>query len=233
MRSILKKIERRLDLSEAEYCDLLNYMENLQRNSPEAYAIFYDEYASILGEEYDTFIPRFRYGRDDFFNYLCSHPELNQRLSKYGLPLTVFPSELHPYLQYTFGSSLPVLDVFSLLDSTKSSPDLPQPRSGMPVFKYEDSNPYKERGLKTHFERLARYSFVTRLQSYRYLTRGKASCDRMEYVSPDCLGGIFTNKQKSIYYYLFLSEADEIKAHNACALLNLVFYSREKVWKIL
>lgn len=225
MRGVLKKIERRRDLSDDEYAELLQYIENLPESSPEAYALFYDQYAAILLKDYNTFISRFAWGRDDFFDYLRNRPDL---LKQTNLPLIMFPSAFHPYLEYTFGSTVPVQSMRSVLFLNKiGSTALPVPRPGKAVFKYEESNPFKEQGLKTHFERLARYSFITRLQSYRYLTRNKSTFDRIEYHSPDRLGGIFTNKQKSIYYYLFLSEADEVKARNACDYLNLILYDRE------
>jgi hypothetical protein len=227
MRGVLKKIERGLALSEIEYEDLLKYIENLQKTSPEAYAVFHDQYASVLFNEYSTFVPRFVLGGDDFINYLWNHPDLCKQLSQSDLPLTMFPSDCHPYLEYTFGSTVPVQAMVStILPNNIGTNDLPHPRLGQAILKYEKSNPYKEQGLKSHFERLARYSFITRLQSYRYLTRSKSSYDRIEYHSPDRLGGIFTNKQKSIYYYIFLSEAEEIKARNACEFLNLILYDR-------
>ncbi len=225
MRGVLKKIERRRDLSDDEYAKLLQYIENLTESSPEAYALFYDQYGAILLKDYNTFISRFAWGRDDFFDYLRNRPDL---LKQANLPLTMFPSAFHPYLEYTFGSTVPVQSMRSVLFLNKiGTTGLPAPRPGKPVFKYEEANPFKEQGLKTHFERLARYSFITRLQSYRYLTRNKSAFDRIEYHSPDRLGGIFTNKQKSIYYYLFLSEAEEVKARNACDYLNFILYDRE------
>jgi hypothetical protein len=229
MRSLLKKIERGRDLSGDEYEQLLRYIEQLGLTSPEAYAVFYDQYAALLYDHYDTFIPRFSMGRDDFFDYLLSHPDLlkpGHRL----LPLDAFPSRFHPYLEYTFGPNIPVQSLGPVTELAQQGlNNLPAPRSGSAVLKYEEANPYKEPGLKTHFERLARYAFITRVQSYRYLTRRKSSSDRIEYILPDCLGGIFTNKQKSIYYYLFLSEADAVKAQNACNLLNLILYNREQL----
>lgn len=229
MRGVLKKIERGHDLGEAEYEELLGFIQNLQNTSPEAYTVFYDQYASALFKDYDTFIPRFACGRDDFFNYIGNQPDMLIALSQSNIPLTIFPSEFHPYLEYTFGSTVPIQSMLAVLLLNKMGTDgLPKPRLGAAVLKYEESNPYKEQGLKTHFERLARYSFITRLQSYRYLTRNKSSYDRIEFISPDRLGGIFTNKQKSIYYYLFLSEADETKARNACDFLNLMLYDREQ-----
>lgn len=229
MRGILKKIERGRDLHEYEYEQLLSYIENLQKTSPEAYAVFYDQYASVLVNDYHTFISRFACGRDDFFNFLWKRPDMLKQLSQSNVPLTIFPPEFHSYLEYTFGSTVPIQAMQAVLLVNKiGAKGLPQPRSEDAILKYEEANPYKEQGLKTHFERLARYSFITRLQSYRYLTRSKSAFDRIVYHSPDCLGGIFTNKQKSIYYYLFLSEAEETKARNACNFLNLTLYDREQ-----
>lgn len=228
MRRLLKKIERGKSLTPEEYQDLLEYIETLRASSPEAYAVFLDQYASLLLSGYNTYIPRFACEREDFFNYLLTRPDLLHHLEQAPLPVEVFPPALQPYLLYTFGNTVyaPTVEPLIRLHRGKVAL-LPAPRSGDVVYKYEESNPYKEQGLKTHFERLARYTFITRLQSYRYLTRNKSAADRIEYVSPDRLGGIFTNKQKSIYYYIFLTEADEIKAHTACRLLNLVFYNRE------
>jgi hypothetical protein len=53
------------------------------------------------------------------------------------------------------------------------------------------------------------------------LTRNKAHADKIDFVGPDRLGGIFTNKQKSIYYYIYLTEQNEVKARNACRILHL------------
>jgi hypothetical protein len=105
-----------------------------------------------------------------------------------------------------------------------SSLELPEPRQKVLVYKYETANPYKETGLKSHFDRIGRYSFVSRLQSIRYLRGSKASEDKIELISGDCLGGIFTNKEKSIYYYIFLTENNALKAKNACRVLNLALY---------
>lgn len=226
MRGLLKKIERGRDLSGDEYEELLKYIERLQSVSPEAYAVFYDQYGSIMFNDYNIFIPRFAYGRDDFLNYLSGRPELLEHRN-HDLPLTLFPPKLYPYLQYTFGSLIPIQAVSPVLCMGQIGPDsLPAPRAAAAILKYEESNPYKEQGLKTHFERLARYSFITRLQSYRYLTGKKSASDRIEFVSSDRLGGIFTNKQKSIYYYLFLTQAEEVKARNACNFLNQILYDR-------
>ncbi|MEN6351069.1 MAG: hypothetical protein ABFD08_16950, partial [Syntrophomonas sp.] len=96
------------------------------------------------------------------------------------------------------------------------------------VYIYEEANPFKEPGLKAHFERLGRYPFITRLQSYRYLTRNRASRDRIECREADRLGGIFSNKLRSIYYLIYLSEADSKKAETACQLLNSVFYGNSE-----
>ena len=47
-----------------------------------------------------------------------------------------------------------------------------------------------------------------------------------EVVGDDTLSGIFTNKEKSIYYYVYLTEASPARTENACRLLNQVFYGR-------
>lgn len=225
MRSLLKKIEHHHNLTEEEYRQLLEYIENLRRISPEAYLIFYDQYSTTLAQDYNTYIPRFSCGWEDFIDYLLTNPKQLDILSHTFLPVTAFPPELQPYLNYTFGPQVPSEAVQPLLQLEPQILNLlPAPRPGRAVLKYESANPYKEPGLKTHFERLARYSFVTRLQSYRYLTRNKSSQEKIEYIAPDRLGGIFTNKQKSIYYYIFLTEVDEIKAQNACKVLNLTLF---------
>jgi len=228
MRGILKKLDRRQNLNIDEYTMVMEYAEQLRSSSPESYALFYDKYALLLYKDYTTYIPRFSRGIDDFINFLMSHPQIISSIDKRELPLTLFPADLQAYLQYTFSNSLDYRTLWSILEHFKQSKSiisqLPYARQNKIVYKYEDSNPYKEVGLKTHFDRIGRYSFVTRLQTYRYLSRNKAHNDKIEYISPDLLGGIFTNKQKSIYYYIFLSEKNTIKAQNACRLLNIALY---------
>jgi hypothetical protein len=229
MRHILRKLEYGKNLNTDEYQILLEYADRLKSTSIESYALFHEKYAGILYQEYSTFLPLFDRGIDDLIDYLLSRPELFANLGDGPLPLQLFPAELRAYLHYTYGSDLDRQYLQSILRMIKASvsitEELPSPRNNEIVYKYEDSNPYKEIGLKKHFDRLARYSFISRLQTYRYLTRAKAQEDRIEYLKPDRLGGIFTNKEKSIYYYIFLSEADSKKAQNACRLLNIVFYA--------
>lgn len=228
MRYILRKLEHGQTLNTDEYQSLLEYADKLNSTSTESYALFYEKYARLLFQEYSTYLSRFTRGIDDLIDFLISRPELFACLGEGPLPLQLFPTELQAYLQFTFESDLDRQYLQSLLrvlkDSGSINEELPHPRKNEIVYKYEDSNPYKEIGLKKHFDRLGRYSFITRLQTYRYLTRRKAQEDKIEYLYPDKLGGIFTNKEKSIYYYIFLSEADSQKAHNACRLLNIVFY---------
>ncbi len=232
MRGIFIKLERRKKLTSNEYQRLMEYADALRLDSPDSYALFYDRYASILHRDYAAFLPRFNYGIDDLFDFLLSHPEALASLEKTQLDLELFPGSLHPYIEYLLTSGPANNEFQGILQFIKPRSSLlgqvPQPRSNPLVCKYEDSNPYKEIGLKQHFDRLGRYSFVTRLQSYRYLSGKKARQDRIEYVAPDQLGGIFSNKEKSIYYYIFLSEADPIKADNACKLLNSIFHGREQ-----
>lgn len=230
MRNILRKLERRQPLEEKEYEELMEYARKLRLDSPESYGLFYDQYEDYLLKDYATYLPRFAVGKDDFLDYLLSRPELIITLQSSSLPISDFPGEFHPYLLHTFNnqaitrSVLPIIDF--LIRNSDLINELPRPRTAEVVYKYEEANPYKELGLKTHFERIGRYSFVTRLQSYRYLTRNKAREDKIEVAGPDRLGGIFTNKQKSIYYYIYLTEKNETKAQNASRLLNSILDSR-------
>lgn len=232
MRIIFRKVNHQQQLSSDEYCRLMKYAEHLRSISAESYELFYERYALLLYQEYSTYLPRFAGEIDDLINFLISEPEILSLLAKGPAPLELFPDTLHDYLQHTLKSKLNYNSLVNLLTRLKDAENtilqLPQPRKTKPVLKYEDSNPYKEIGLKTHFDRLSKYSFITRLQSYRYLTRNKASYDKIEFLAPDRLGGIFTNKEKSIYYYIFLSEADPIKTRNACQVLNLAFYNRNE-----
>ncbi|MDD2586099.1 MAG: hypothetical protein PHT79_08675 [Syntrophomonadaceae bacterium] len=228
MRRILKKLDHHQELNTEEYGQLMEYAAQLRVNSPESYELFYNKYALILYQEFATYLPRFTSGIDDLINFLISNPEIVSLLSNSSVPLSYFPNDLHNYLTYTFNGRLDTDSLAPVLNLIKKAGkavfELPQPRDNDIVLKYEDSNPYKETGLKTHFDRLGKYSFITRLQTYRYLTRTKASFDKFEYLYPDRLGSIFTNKDKSIYFYIFLTEADTNKAQNACQLLNLAFY---------
>lgn len=233
MRQVLRKLENTDRLSPEEYQALLAYARELRYRSPESYALFYERFAETLRREYATYLPRCGRDQDDLMNFLLENPRLPGLVVDGGLPpLSVFPREYHPVLVdiYSHPQEAELFySVLSLLHSPASREEedsLPCPRSGEAVLKFEDDNPYKEPGLKSHFERLARYTFITRLQSYRYLSGNKAAFDRIEVVGPDCLGGIFTNKEKSIYYYIFLSESDPQKARQACRVLNAIFYPR-------
>lgn len=159
---------------------------------------------------------------------LIKRPELRNSLATQDL--AALPKEYQQLVSDLLRQADSHLVINQLLEAiNKPAGDqdlLPRPRETDLVYKYEEGNPYKEIGLSTHFERLGRFVFITRLQSYRYLTRNKASQDRIQYVSPDCLGGIFTNKEKSIYYYIFLTEPDQLKAQNAARLLNLTLYDK-------
>lgn len=226
-RSILKKINRQAPLDSDEYRRLLEYYEDLRRSSPESYALFYDDYADVLFHEYGIWLPRFAVDFDDLVNLLLNQPELAASLSQDTRSLDQLPQEYRPFVSQMLGQTEARRRLLQLLQSTETDPQagtLPPPRQQEAVYIYEDGNPYKEIGLKTHFERLGRFNFITRLQSYRYLSRHKASQDRIQYLSPDCLAGIFSNKEKSIYYYIFLSEDSQLKAKNAARLLNLTLY---------
>lgn len=110
------------------------------------------------------------------------------------------------------------------LDIEEKPVGLPAHRTEEVVIKYEDANASKEPGLQAHFERLARYPYVTRIQSYRYFRGKKARQDRFDVAGEDCLRGIFTNKDRSILYHVYLSENHLQKARAACRQLNKDFY---------
>ncbi len=222
MRAIFRKLDRKQTLTDGEYHQLMEYIEQMGRKSAQSYSLFYQQYAGVLEDRYDTVLPRFWYGLDDVLNYLLTHRDI---LDLPGQPSwELFPPELQPYLNYTFhhgGEKQHLLRWTERLQEKGGDQlVLPRPRSGQAVCIYEEGNPYKEPGLKVHFERLSRYAFITRLQSYRYLTRNKVPRDRIEVLAPDRLGGTFTNKDKSLYYFIYLTEEDPVKAENACQVLN-------------
>lgn len=227
MRPILRKLDRGQTLDAAEYELLMNYFEDMGRRSPQSYLQLYHQYAEILEQDYSTFLPRFWYSFDDLLNYLLSHRDSIQSLLQGKIAWDKFPSELQPYLKHTFndeGSSVFLKKLLSWLDRQDlTMKELPRARIGEVTCIYEDGNPYKEMGIKCHFDRLARYTFISRLQTYRYLARSKARSDKFEVIASDRLGGIFTNKEKSIYYFIYLSEDDPVKAENACRVLNMAF----------
>ena len=227
MRLIFRKLYRQQFLGDEEYRCLMEYADHLRSVSPESYLLFHDRFATILSRDYNTFIPRFAYGIDDFYDYLLNKPELIEDLKSNSLSINSFPNFLHDYLEYTYPygfDNSTILSHLEIIQLDTKSLELPEPRQKDLVIKYESANPYKETGLKSHFERIGRFSFVSRLQSIRYLRGSKASEDRIEFVAGDCLGGIFTNKAKSIYYYIFLTEDNTVKAQNACHVLNLALY---------
>ncbi len=230
MRVILRKLQQKRPLAEDEYAQLIDYAEELRWNYPESYLHFYNLYADLLHQDYNTYLPRFCYGRDDFYDYLLQNPDLVNSLQNNALAVETFPVHLHEYLLYTYGNQVSIASIgyFQNLLTKDDSPGLPlpAPREKNAVYKYEAGNPYKEPGLKNHFEKIGRYTFVSRLQSYRYLRGNKSAADKLEVLSPDCLGGIFTNKEKSIYYYVFLTEENYEKAINACRVLNTSLYGR-------
>lgn len=230
MRAVLRRIQQKKRLTEDEYTRLISYSEDLRWNYPESYQLFYDLYVDLLFQDYDTFLPQFRYGRDDFYDYLLQNPDLFTIKPGQTLTREDFPPHLHEYLYKTYGNEISPDSIksiqFLIVKNDAASLILPAARTKEPVYKYEAGNPYKEPGLKNHFERIGRYSFVSRIQSYRYLRGSKSTVDKIEVLSPDCLGGIFTNKEKSIYYYIFLTEEDYPKAINACRVLNAGLYGR-------
>jgi hypothetical protein len=230
IRNITDKINRQARLNDEELSKLIAYARRLRRKSYENYRSFYDTYDQILYREYGHCLPQFRYGRDDFYDYLVHNPDFLANHPQSLLGLEDFPSFLHEYLLFSYGQTINPLEIASLLEllagNIQIDWSLPAPRQKEVIYKYEKGNSYKELGLKSHFEKIGRYDFVSRIQSYRYLRGNKSSTDKIEVLGPDYLGGIFTNKEKSIYYYIFLTESHYQKAVNACQLLNNDLYGR-------
>ena len=224
MRAIFRKIKRRQILTAEEKLRLSDYAQNVWKTPRGEF--FRQEYGWYLAEDQQLYLPAFACTASDLCFYLIDHPTLITQLATEKLTLKDFPADFHLYLIHTFQGELTWPDIkpwFGNVDWNDPN-SLPSARKVPAVYKYETNNPNKEAGLKSHFERLARYPFVSRLQSYRYLTKNKVSETPIEVVSPDSLGGIFTNKEKSIYYFIYLTEADEKKAANACRVLNSALY---------
>jgi len=230
IRIITEKIKRQTRLDEDELLMLIAYAQRLRRKSYELYRSFYNLYADSLYREYGHCLTPFRYGRDDFYDYLRQNPDFLINHPQPFLTLDDFPAFLHEYLLFSYGLTIAAQEVEALQKFLVSSPQvdwgLPASRQKEVVYKYEKGNSYKELGLKSHFEKIGRYDFVSRVQSYRYLRGNKSSTDKIEVLGPDYLGGIFTNKEKSIYYYIFLTESNYQKAVNACQMLNNELYGR-------
>jgi hypothetical protein len=231
MRKILRKLEQNIPLQDQEYEQLMDYIDQLRQSAPESYALFCQQYGVILYEHYSTYLPRFPAGMDELIEYLVRNPSAGKAIGALPASLSVFPPALHPYLMYMLHHdplALQSLEIPEAIALSGNSSSLPEPRKQPVVCKFEDANINKETGLRAHFDRLSRFTFVSRLQSYRYLTRHKAAHDRIEVVNGQCLGGIFTNKEKSIYYYIFLTEDNLDKAHLACQTINSALYGSRK-----
>jgi hypothetical protein len=228
VRALLRKIYRQQPLLAEEIDRLMDYASELGRNSPPSYTLFYDRFAALLFNHYNLFLPALNTGFDDWIDFLLAHPEIRQKLRNRPMVLAEFPTEMRKYLLDTYGDLVNcgslIVELETDLSHDTAESDLPAPRLAPLTCKFESGNPFKEVGLKAHFDRIGRYSFVSRIHSIRYLTGAKAREDRLEVVSGDCLAGIFTNKEKSIYYYVFLTEKDENKARNACRVLNRALY---------
>lgn len=217
MRSILRKLDSEQPLTADEYQRLMEYWQKLSIDSPESWQLLQQRYAARLPYQGPAEL-------DDFINYLCTDPSL---IDRWEDSILLFPLALQPFLNaLKYSADGRFTRWLKTLVQEGQPRELPISREKDIVIKYEEANPYKESGIKAHFDRLSRYPFISRLQTYRYLTRSKAVNDRIEYLRPDQLGGIFTNKEKSIYYYIYLTEADENKAHYACSFLNKVFYAK-------
>ncbi len=229
MYRILRKVKRHEPITPEERQTLLKGIEPLFAVPNAGWRYFFACYARDLAEYYSIELPLFACDPDVVYDWLLQNPPLLEQLMQGGLTQKDYPLELADYLLYTFGTEITPQDVAPLIASFQGKLEdhlLPVPRTRPPAFKYEENNPFKEAGLKNHFERVARYSFVSRIQSYRYLTGRRAAADRFEVVADDTLSGIFTNKEKSIYYYVYLTEASPARTENACRLLNQVFYGK-------
>lgn len=228
MRAIFNKLLRQQRLSQYEYEILMEYTKNLQASSTPSYQLFLHRYGEMLYQQYSTYLPQFEYTLGDVISLLAAQPQLIIHAEQRPIPWQYFPPAYQPFLKSCTEATPEGRLFYAIVDEMAVKPELlaelPRARDGEAVMLFEDHNPYKEPGLKAHFDRLARFSFVTRLQSIRYLTLHKAKQDRVEVVAEDRLGGIFTNKDKSIYYYIYLTEASQAKAREACDLINLVLY---------
>lgn len=230
MRPILRKVINHIPLDATEYQQLLEYVERLREQGEESYHVFRANYGASLARDYALYLSRFSAGRAEMIQYLAGNPGVVKALRHGPLPVNEFPARFRDYLQAEYGEYLEAKQVGDILDwldrQMVFAAGLPRKREGEAVLVYETGNPHKEWGLEYHFERIARHPFVTRIVSVRYLSRNKARADRFEVRGDDRLAGIFTNREKSIFYLVYLTEADSRKAENACKLLNLVFYDR-------
>lgn len=228
MYRILRKIKNHFPLNSEEKKKLLLEIEHLNNFPNPAWIYFFNFYSDDLASQ-GIIVPLFPCDLDTVYSWLLANPDLIEILKHSYIQRKDYPIELADFLSYTFGNYLRAEDFPQLMAYYHENIDadtLPISRSKPPTFKYEEGNPYKEIGLKNHFERIARYSFVSRLQSFRYLNGRLASMDRFEVFSDNMLSGIFTNKEKSIYYYVYLTERNQQRAENACRLLNRVFYDK-------
>jgi hypothetical protein len=228
MRAIIKKLSRQEGLTQEEYHKLMEYITQLEARSVSSYQLFRHRYGPVLYEQYSTYLPEFEYTIGDVVSLLAREPELLILARQRPLQWQYFPPPYQPFLRACSEREAEGRLFYQIIDemagAAEKLPELPHPRDGQVVMLFEDNNPYKEPGLKAHFDRLSCFSFVTRLQSIRYLTIHKAKQDRVEVVAEDRLGGIFTNKQKSIYYYIYLTESSPVKARESCSLINLALY---------
>ncbi len=228
MRAILKKLLRQQELCQDEYKNLMDYIRHLQVHSSFSYQVFHRRYSRVLHEQYATYLPEFEYTLGDVISLLAREPELLIYAQQRPVQWQYFPTPYQPFLKACSEMQAEGRLFYEIVDQMAMKPErlneLPPPHDGEVVMLFEDRNPFKEPGLKAHFDRLSRFSFITRLQSIRYLTVHKAKQDRIEVVAADRLGGIFTNKEKSIYFYIYLTESNWAKAGEACRLMNLALY---------
>ena len=83
---------------------------------------------------------------------------------------------------------------------------------------HEDKNYGKHRGLQSYLERIGRKSYVTWIQTVRYLPEKPAQARfRADPGSPDRLKGTFWDGAVAVEFYVYLSEDDVRKAAAAAA----------------
>ncbi|HXF75950.1 MAG TPA: putative CRISPR-associated protein [Methylomirabilota bacterium] len=83
---------------------------------------------------------------------------------------------------------------------------------------HEDKNYGKHPGLQTHLERIRRKSYVTRIQTIRYVAEKPTGARfRADPASPDRLKGTFWDGTVTVEFLVYLSEEDLRKAQAAAA----------------
>ncbi len=229
MRAILKKIKTLSALDPSEFAALVAYIEHLGQTSLASYSLFYSEYSSKLIKQYNLRIPKYYFGADEIVNYCVQNIANLTAAKNMALHSFPFPHSYSSFIEQICSQEQNDFVVADLLNMFAIDPEenniYPSPRQTDIVKIFEDGNAKKETGLDFHFKRLQNYSFISRIQTIKYLQKHKATKDCFKTNAPDKIRGIYTNNQKSVYYLVYLTEADPKKAANACRLLNRMFYN--------